>query len=50
MIKIYGVHGYPFVRTGLTALDFKNIPYEIGSQMPFSGDKKYLNINTLWWD
>ncbi|MDZ7784688.1 MAG: glutathione S-transferase N-terminal domain-containing protein [Halioglobus sp.] len=29
------------------ALDFKNIPYEIVPQMPFSGDKEYLKINPL---
>jgi glutathione S-transferase len=47
MIKVYGVHGSPFVRKVLIALDFKNIPYEIVPQMPFSGDKEYLKINPL---
>ena len=47
MIKIYGVHGSPFVRKVLVALDFKGIPYEIVPQMPFSGDKEYLKINPL---
>ena len=47
MIKIYGVHGSPFVRKVLVALDFKNIPHEIIPQMPFSGDQDYLKINPL---
>lgn len=47
MIKVYGVHGSPFVRKVLVALDFKNIPHEIVAQMPFSGDKEYLEINPL---
>ncbi len=47
MIKVYGVHGSPFVRKVFVALDFKNIPYEIVPQMPFSGDEKYLEINPL---
>ena len=47
MIKVYGVHGSPFVRKVLVALDIKNIPFEIVPQMPFSGDKEYLKINPL---
>ena len=47
MIKVYGVHGSPFVRKVLVALDFKDIPYEIIAQMPFSGDTEYLKINPL---
>ena len=47
MIKVYGVHGSPFVRKVLVALDFKNIPYEIIAQMPFSGDAEYLKVNPL---
>lgn len=47
MIKVYGVHGSPFVRKVFVALDVKNIPYEIVPQMPFSGDKDYLKINPL---
>ena len=47
MIKVYGVHGSPFVRKVFIALDIKNIPYEIVPQMPFSGDKEYLKINPL---
>jgi glutathione S-transferase len=47
MIKIYGVHGSPFVRKVFVALDFKDIPYETVPQMPFSGDKDYLKINPL---
>jgi glutathione S-transferase len=47
MLKVYGVHGSPFVRKVLVALDFKGIPYEIVMQMPFSGDKDYLKINPL---
>ena len=47
MIKIYGVHGSPFVRKVFVALDIKGVPYEIVPQMPFSGDKEYLKINPL---
>ena len=47
MIKVYGVHGSPFVRKVFIALEFKRIPYEIIQQMPFSGDKEYLKINPL---
>jgi len=47
MIKVYGVHGSPFVRKVFIALDFKGIPYEIEPQMPFSGDTEYLKINPL---
>jgi glutathione S-transferase len=47
MIKVYGVHGSPFVRKVFIALDFKNVPYEIVPQMPFSGDREYLRINPL---
>ncbi len=47
MIKVYGVHGSPFVRKVLVALDIKQIPYEIVPTMPFSGDKEYLKINPL---
>jgi glutathione S-transferase len=47
MIKVYGVHGSPFVRKVFVALDFKGIPYEIVRQMPFSGDTEYLKINPL---
>lgn len=47
MIKVYGVHGSPFVRKVFVALDFKSIPYEIVPQMPFSGDKAYRKINPL---
>ena len=47
MIKVYGVHGSPFVRKVFVALDFKNIAYEIVPQMPFSGDQEYLKTNPL---
>jgi glutathione S-transferase len=47
MIKVYGIHGSPFVRKVFVALDFKGIPYEIVQQMPFSGDQEYLKINPL---
>lgn len=47
MIKVYGVHGSPFVRKVFIALDFKGVPYEIVQQMPFSGDQEYLKINPL---
>ena len=47
MIKVYGVHGSPFVRKVFIALEFKGLEYEIVQQMPFSGDKDYLKINPL---
>jgi glutathione S-transferase len=47
MIKIYGVHGSPFVRKVFIALDIKGVDYEIVPQMPFSGDTEYLKINPL---
>ncbi len=47
MIKIYGVHGSPFVRKVFVALDIKGVPYETVPQMPFSGDEEYLKINPL---
>ena len=47
MIKIYGVHGSPFVRKVFVALDYKGVPYETVPQMPFSGDSEYLKINPL---
>jgi len=47
VIKVYGVHGSPFVRKVFIALEFKSIPYDIIQQMPFSGDKEYLKINPL---
>lgn len=47
MIKIYGVHGSPFVRKVFTALDYKIVAYEVVPQMPFSGDQDYLKINPL---
>jgi glutathione S-transferase len=47
MIKVYGVHGSPFVRKVLIALDIKGIPYEVVQQMPFSRDAEYLKINPL---
>ncbi len=47
MIKVYGVHGSPFVRKVFLALDMKGIPYETVPQMPFTGDEDYLKINPL---
>ena len=47
MIKVYGVHGSPFVRKVFITLDFKGIPYEIVQQMPFSADAEYKKINPL---
>lgn len=47
MIKIYGVHGSPFVRKVLVALDLKGLAFEMIPQMPFNGDKEYLKINPL---
>ena len=47
MLKVYGVHGSPFVRKVFIALDFKGIAYEIVPQMPFARDAEYLKINPL---
>ena len=47
MIKVYGVHGPPYVRKVFIALDIKDVPYEIVRQMPFSEDAEYLKINPL---
>lgn len=47
MIKVYGVHGSPFVRKVLIALEFKGLPYEIVQQMPFARDAEYLKLNPL---
>lgn len=47
MIKVYGVHGSPYVRKVFIALDIKDVPYGIVRQMPFSGDAEYLKINPL---
>ena len=47
MLKVYGVHGSPFVRKVFIALDFKGVPYEIVPQMPFARDSDYLKINPL---
>ena len=47
MIKVYGVHGSPFVRKVFIALECKGIDYEIVQQMPFSKDKDYLKVNPL---
>jgi glutathione S-transferase len=47
MLKVYGVHGSPFVRKVFIALDFKGVPYEIVPQMPFARDAEYNKINPL---
>jgi glutathione S-transferase len=47
MLKVYGVHGSPFVRKVFIALDFKGIAYEIVPQMPFARDPEYVKINPL---
>jgi len=47
MIKIHGVHGSPFVRKVLVALDLKGLAFEMIPQMPFNGDQEYLKINPL---
>lgn len=47
MIRIYGVHGSPFVRKVYVALDFKGIDYETVPQMPFARDAEYQKINPL---
>lgn len=47
MIKIYGVHGSPFVRKVYIMLAMKGIDYEVVPQMPFAGDQDYMQINPL---
>ena len=47
MLKVHGVHGSPFVRKVLIVLEMKGIPYEIVTQMPFTGDAKYKALNPL---
>ncbi len=47
MIKLYGVHGSPFVRKVFVALDIKGIEFEVVPTMPFSGDQEYRKINPL---
>ena len=47
MIKVYGVHGSPFVRKVFIGLDFKGLEYEIIPQMPFARDEEYQKINPL---
>ena len=47
MIRIYGVHGSPFVRKVYVALDLKGIDYETVPQMPFARDAEYQKINPL---
>lgn len=38
------MHGAPFVRKVVIALDFNNISDEIVALKPFSGEKEYLRI------
>jgi len=47
MLKVYGVHGSPFVRKVLIALDIKGIEFEMVKQMPFTPDPEYQKINPL---
>lgn len=47
MLKIYGVHGSPFVRKVFIALDIKGVDYEVVKQMPFAKDPEYRRINPL---
>ncbi len=47
MIKVYGVHGSPFVRKVYVALDVKGIEYKKVPQMPFARDAEYQKINPL---
>ena len=47
MLKVYGVHGSPFVRKVLITLELKGLDYEIITQMPFSGDSDYKQLNPL---
>ncbi|MDG1906602.1 MAG: glutathione S-transferase family protein [Arenicella sp.] len=47
MLKVYGVHGSPFVRKVFIALDIKGIDFEVVKQMPFARDPEYQKINPL---
>ena len=47
MLKVYGVHGSPFVRKVLISLEHKKIAYDLVPTMPFSGDEGFLKINPL---
>ena len=54
MLKVHGVHGSPFVRKVLIALELKGLDYEMVAQMPFTGDEEYKKLNPLgrslpWW-
>lgn len=47
MIKVHGVHGSPYVRKVLVALEMKGIDYEQVPQMPFANDAEYNKISPL---
>ena len=47
MLKVHGVHGSPFVRKVLIALELKGLDYEMVPQMPFTGDEEYKKLNPL---
>ena len=47
MLKVHGVHGSPFVRKVLIALELKDLDYEMVVQMPFTGDEEYKKLNPL---
>ena len=47
MLKVHGVHGSPFVRKVLIALELKGLDYEMVAQMPFTGDEEYRKLNPL---
>ena len=47
MLKVHGVHGSPFVRKVLIALELKGLEYEMVVQMPFTGDEEYKKLNPL---
>ncbi|NWG45490.1 MAG: glutathione S-transferase family protein [Alphaproteobacteria bacterium] len=47
MIKVYGVHGSPFVRKVYIMLGLKGISFEMVQQRPFANDPEYKMINPL---
>ena len=41
MLEVHGVHGSPFVRKVLIALEIKGLEYKLAVQMPFTGSEEY---------
>ena len=47
MLEVHGVHGSPFVRKVLIALEIKGLEYKLAVQMPFTGSEEYRKLNPL---